>query len=445
MSPASSPESPTAYEPCWLTDATISRLTLPTSAMRTMSTVSASVTRRPSTNSGSLPSRRISSVICGPPPCTTTGFMPTSRMSTTSWANRSASAGSSIAWPPYLMTTVLPENSRMYGSASARTCALSPDVGASAIVVAHDVPMFSSMYACVRSVVSIVASPCAERAGRRRSSMSRCGHRARRARPRRARTRCRRGTRRRRCRRCRRCSGSKRAPLAPSSREHPAPVRVLAVRASTARAGCRATARAAVARLGVGCARRRTRDARRTWSRPRRRAAICSASEPHTSVSASANARSAARRVDRRRRRAVGEHEHGVVGARAAVDDERVERVARPRRAARAAAAPASTAASVVSTASIVAIAGDEHRRALGHAADGRGRRRHRRDAPPCGTVSVVMIASRGGARRRRRRAAPHELRDARPRAASIGIGMPMRPVEQTSTSVGRAAERLRR
>ena len=34
MSPASSPESPTAYEPCWFSDATISRLTLPTSAMR---------------------------------------------------------------------------------------------------------------------------------------------------------------------------------------------------------------------------------------------------------------------------------------------------------------------------------------------------------------------------------------------------------------------------
>ena len=46
------------------------------------------------------------SLICGPPPCTTTGFMPTRRISTTSCANRSASAGSSIAWPPYLMTTV---------------------------------------------------------------------------------------------------------------------------------------------------------------------------------------------------------------------------------------------------------------------------------------------------------------------------------------------------
>ena len=115
MSPASSPESPTAYEPWRFTDATISRFTLPTSAMRTMSTVSASVTRSPSTNSGSLPRRRMSSLICGPPPCTTTGFMPTRCISTTSCAKRSASAGSSMAWPPYLMTTVRPENSRMYG------------------------------------------------------------------------------------------------------------------------------------------------------------------------------------------------------------------------------------------------------------------------------------------------------------------------------------------
>ena len=75
--PASSPDSPTAYEPWRLIEATISRLTLPTSAMRTMSTVSASVMRSPSTNSGFLPSRSISSVICGPPPWTTTGFMPT--------------------------------------------------------------------------------------------------------------------------------------------------------------------------------------------------------------------------------------------------------------------------------------------------------------------------------------------------------------------------------
>ena len=161
MSPASSPDSPTAYEPCWLSAATISRLTLPTSAMRTMSTLSASVTRSPSTNSGSLPSRRMRSVICGPPPCTTTGFMPTSRMSTTSWANRSASAGSSIAWPPYLITTVAPGELADVRQRLGEDRAPSARAIARAVadVVASDVPMFSSTYAWVRSVNSIVASP----------------------------------------------------------------------------------------------------------------------------------------------------------------------------------------------------------------------------------------------------------------------------------------------
>ena len=46
--------------------------------------------------------------------------MPTYLSSTTSRANSSLSAGSVIAAPPYLMTTVLPWNSRMYGSASSR-------------------------------------------------------------------------------------------------------------------------------------------------------------------------------------------------------------------------------------------------------------------------------------------------------------------------------------
>src|SRR5580692_1076579 len=54
----------------------------------------------------------------GPPPCTTIGFNPTYLSSTTSRANSSRSSGSSIAAPPYLMTTVLPWNSLMYGSAS---------------------------------------------------------------------------------------------------------------------------------------------------------------------------------------------------------------------------------------------------------------------------------------------------------------------------------------
>src|SRR6185436_18426146 len=68
----------------------------------------------------------------GPPPCTTIGLMPTYLSSTTSRANSSRSSGSVIAAPPYLMTTVLPWNSRMYGSASSRvptSCIAAPGSG----------------------------------------------------------------------------------------------------------------------------------------------------------------------------------------------------------------------------------------------------------------------------------------------------------------------------
>ena len=54
----------------------------------------------------------------GPPPWTMIGFSPTYLRITTSRAKSSRSAGSVMAAPPYLMTTVLPWNSRMYGSAS---------------------------------------------------------------------------------------------------------------------------------------------------------------------------------------------------------------------------------------------------------------------------------------------------------------------------------------
>src|SRR5688572_29679065 len=56
----------------------------------------------------------------GPPPWTITGFMPTYLSSTTSVAKPSRSASSVIAAPPYLITTVRPWNSRMYGRASRR-------------------------------------------------------------------------------------------------------------------------------------------------------------------------------------------------------------------------------------------------------------------------------------------------------------------------------------
>ena len=108
--PASSPESPTASGPCTLMAPTMSRLTLPTNTMRAMSSVSASVTRRPLRNSGALPSRSIREPICGPPPWTTTVRMPTDRMRATSWAKEARSPDTA---PPYFTTTTLPQKRRM--------------------------------------------------------------------------------------------------------------------------------------------------------------------------------------------------------------------------------------------------------------------------------------------------------------------------------------------
>src|ERR1700748_505766 len=54
----------------------------------------------------------------GPPPWTTLGFSPPYLSSTTPRGKSSRSAGPFMAPPPYLITTVLPWNSRMYGSAS---------------------------------------------------------------------------------------------------------------------------------------------------------------------------------------------------------------------------------------------------------------------------------------------------------------------------------------
>src|SRR5712692_1393420 len=123
MSEPSLPESPTALPPWKLIRPTISLLILPTRTISTISTVSSSVTRMPPTNFGSLPSRFMSAPIWGPPPWTITGSMPTKRSRITSSANDRLRSPCSMAEPPYLMTTVLPRNSRMYGSASMRISA----------------------------------------------------------------------------------------------------------------------------------------------------------------------------------------------------------------------------------------------------------------------------------------------------------------------------------
>src|SRR5712691_5077089 len=117
---------------------TISLLILPTRTISTISTVSSSVTRMPPTNCGSLPRRFMSAPICGPPPCTITGLRPTNFSRMTSSANGSLRSARSIAAPPYLMTTVFPRNSRMYGSASMRISARR--TASLSVMVLQDVP-----------------------------------------------------------------------------------------------------------------------------------------------------------------------------------------------------------------------------------------------------------------------------------------------------------------
>src|SRR6266700_4602686 len=135
---ASSPDMPTANGPCRLIRPTTSLFTWPVSTMRTTSMVSGVVTRSPAVNVLGTPSRSRWAEICGPPPCTTTGLSPAYRRNTTSWANPARSASSVIAWPPYLITTVLPWKRSSHGSASIRTAALEvPSQGGTASPGGH--------------------------------------------------------------------------------------------------------------------------------------------------------------------------------------------------------------------------------------------------------------------------------------------------------------------
>ena len=79
-----------------------------TVADATTSIVWPSVTRKPSTVRVSMPSRFSIWAICGPPPCTTIGLMPTCFNRTTSRAKESPDMPSAMAWPPYLTTKVWP-------------------------------------------------------------------------------------------------------------------------------------------------------------------------------------------------------------------------------------------------------------------------------------------------------------------------------------------------
>ena len=54
----------------------MSLFTVPESTILTTSMASGVVTRSPALNADSIPSRSSCAVICGPPPCTTTGRSP---------------------------------------------------------------------------------------------------------------------------------------------------------------------------------------------------------------------------------------------------------------------------------------------------------------------------------------------------------------------------------
>ena len=65
------------------------------------------VTRKPPLNSPSRPTVFSISLICGPPPWTTTGRAPMARRKTMSAAKARFRSSSIIALPPYFTTTIL--------------------------------------------------------------------------------------------------------------------------------------------------------------------------------------------------------------------------------------------------------------------------------------------------------------------------------------------------
>ena len=121
-SPESLPLIPTALSPSFCIIDTRLLLTLESTISAT-SNVSSSVTRRPFTNSDSLPIFFSHALISLPPPCTMIGSMPISFNKATSLITLYLRFSSTIALPPYLTTTRLPLNFCMYGSASISVCA----------------------------------------------------------------------------------------------------------------------------------------------------------------------------------------------------------------------------------------------------------------------------------------------------------------------------------
>jgi len=95
-----------ALPPAALMKPTICLLIEPASTISTISSVCASVMRRPPANCDCTPAFFSIASICGPPPCTTTGLIAVCSRSTMSRANERATSSSPMAWPPYLMTIV---------------------------------------------------------------------------------------------------------------------------------------------------------------------------------------------------------------------------------------------------------------------------------------------------------------------------------------------------
>ena len=126
------PLMPTALTPSSFTSCTRLLFTL-LSTISAISMVGSSVTRRPPTKCGSMPTLPTQRLISLPPPWTMMGFKPISFNSTTSWMTCFFKFSSTMALPPYLTTTIFRLKRCMYGRASMSTAALCIIPGSSSI------------------------------------------------------------------------------------------------------------------------------------------------------------------------------------------------------------------------------------------------------------------------------------------------------------------------
>src|ERR1700733_9338440 len=170
---ASSPDIPTANGPCRLISPTTSRLPCPVRTILTTSMASGVVILSPAANVLSMPSFPRCSLICGPPPCTTTGRRPAYRRNTTSCANAKHSSLSVMACPPNLITTVSPWKRSSHGSASISVAALASAPAAfccAALSCCAAVPGCAALSSCaVLSITLLKLSMPSSRARRPRS------------------------------------------------------------------------------------------------------------------------------------------------------------------------------------------------------------------------------------------------------------------------------------